>query len=149
MFKATKKILNEINLKIDETFKDINNNFSDIVAEKEKQLGKYEEQIKSMNAKLLEFEHKYKILSAKTGGLTRGNNKLKNDKVNLVKDIKNKNQTIKNQLQKIDDLLIKSAEVEALKAIIVQQEKIISKKLSGVPSKEKIINYDKKAPIMK
>ena len=149
MLNSTKKILGEINLKIDEVFKEINDNFSDTVAEKDRQLGKYEEQIETLAIELADLKKKYKNLSAKTGGLTRGNNKLKNDKVILEKEVKNQNKIIQNQLQTIEGFREKSVETEKLRAVIVQQEKIISKKMSGTPNKEKIINYDRKAPIMK
>lgn len=149
MLKSKKKILSEINLKIDETFKAINDNFSDTVMKKDKQLGKYEEQFETLATELSELKERYKNLSAKAGGLTRGNNKLKNDKVILEKEIKNKNKIIQSQLQAIEVFREKSVEIEKLRAVILQQEKIISKKILGTPSKEKIINYDRKAPIMK
>lgn len=149
MLKSKKKILSEINLKIDETFKAINDNFSDTVMKKDKQLGKYEEQIETLATELSELKERYKNLFAKAGGLTRGNNKLKNDKVILEKEIKNKNKIIQSQLQAIEVFREKSVEIEKLRAVILQQEKIISKKILGTPSKEKIINYDRKAPIMK
>jgi chromosome segregation ATPase len=149
MLKSKKKILSEINLKIDETFKAINDNFSDTVMEKDKQLGKYEEQIETLATELSELKERYKNLSAKAGGLTRGNNKLKSDKVILEKEVKNKNKIIQSQLQAIEVFREKSVEIEKLRAVILQQEKIISKKILGTPSKEKIINYDRKAPIMK
>lgn len=149
MLNSTKKILGEINLKIDEVFKEINDNFSYTVAEKDKQLGKYEEQIETLATELSNLKEKYKNLSAKTGGLTRGNSKLKNDKVILEKEVKNQNKIIQNQLQTIEGFREKSVETEKLRAVIVQQEKIISKKISGTPNKEKIINYDRKSPIMK
>lgn len=149
MLKTTKKILNEINLKIDETFKDISDNFSDIVTDKDKKLGKYEEEIRCLKNELSDLTDRYKNLSVRAGGLTRGNNKLKNDKAILKKEVKDKNKTIQNQLQMIDNFKNQLIETEKLRAIIVQQERILSKKISGVPSKEKIINYDRKAPIMK
>lgn len=149
MLNPTKRILSEINLKIDEVFKAINDNFSDTVTEKDKQLGKYEEQIETLATELSDLKEKYKNLSAKAGGLTRGNNKLKNDKVMLKKEVKNKNKIIQNQLQTIEEFRGKFVETEKLRAVIIQQEKIISKKISGSPNKEKIINYDRKAPIMK
>ena len=67
----------------------------------------------------------------------------------LEKEVKNKNKIIQNQLQTIEGFREKSVETEKLRAVIVQQEKIISKKISSTPNKEKIINYDRKAPIMK
>lgn len=149
MLNPTKRILSEINLKIDEVFKAINDNFSDTVTEKDKQLGKYEEQIETLTTELSELKERYKNLSAKAGGLTRGNNKLKSDKVILEKEVKNKNKIIQSQLQAIEVFREKSVEIEKLRAVILQQEKIISKKILGTPSKEKIINYDRKAPIMK
>lgn len=73
MLNPTKRILGEINLKIDEVFKAINDNFSDTVTEKDKQLGKYEEQIENLATELSDLKERYKNLSAKAGGLTRGN----------------------------------------------------------------------------
>lgn len=149
MLNSKKRILSEINLKIDEVFKAINDNFSDTVTEKDKQLGKYEEQIETLATELSDLKERYKNLSAKAGGLTGGNNKLKSDKVKLEKEVKNKNKIIQKQLQTIEKFREKFVETEKLRAVIIQQEKIISKKISGSPNKEKIINYDRKAPIMK
>lgn len=151
-----KKILEEINLKLDETLKEINDNSCDLISEKDRLLGSYEEQIVFQKQQLEQLqkmiEHsdeKYRKLFAKTGGLARGNNKLQQDKIRLKEDIKSLKKTLLSQEKTIENFKIDVIEKEKLKAIIEQQEKIISEKIKRKPTKEEIINYDKKNPMMK
>lgn len=129
-----KEILQEINLKLEETLCEISNNTSDMLSEKDKLLGSYEEQISNQNKKIELLEKENKKLFATTGGLTKSNNKLQQEKTNILYENKDLKDLISSKDKEIKDLKIKldlySKEIKEktkLQGIVEQQEKIISK----------------------
>lgn len=156
VLKSTKAILEEIDQKLEETIKDLNDNSCDLLSEKDFLLGTYEEKLNSQRDRINNLEEKIKKLVAATGGFTKQNNKLKKRVLEEQRKNKDLQKCLNTRARMILDLQAKLTlyqkvyeERTKFKGIAEQQEKIILKMIKKSPTKEKIINYDKKNPLMK
>lgn len=151
-----KEILNDINLKLDKTILELGDNMTEMLSEKDILLGSYEEklthqkeQIEKLQSQLADQEERYQSVVAKLGGLTRGNNNLSKDKLLLQEKIKSLSKSITDKDKTIDGLRQEAIDKEKMQAVIIFLEKLIQTKMRKTPTKEEIIQYDRKNPIMK
>lgn len=144
-----KEILEGINLKLDETLQELCDNSSELLSEKDKTIGSYEEKISNLKLQVKELEIKNKELSTRVGGLTAGNSRLSKDKEILKEKLKNQNKVLKTKEELIKKLESEKYDKEKMQIVIEELEKLNRLKSRPVPTKEQIINYDKKNPQMK
>lgn len=147
---------NELNNKIISLLKS-NNEINTTNVKLQNQNDNYQKIIEVKDNNILELSNKYKIANATIGGLSKGNNKLKSDKENLKKENKEMSLII-SKMKKQIELLTKEKEKLSLSnnefmienkkmiGIIDNLNKMILKKMKKAPTKEQIINYDRKEP---
>lgn len=151
-----KEILKEINLKLDETILELGDNMTEMLSEKDVLLGSYEEklthqkeQIEKLQSELTKREERCQSVIAQLGGLSRGNKKLSNDKLILQERVRKLNELLSERDKTIASLQNEKIDIEKMQSVIAALEKTIQGKMRELPTKEKIINYDRKNPIMK
>lgn len=117
----------------------------------------YKNTIEIKDKKILEISEKYKTANATIGGLSKGNNKLKKDKEQLIKnkkdlsliisELKKQVKLVKQHNEKLissnNELMIEN---NKMIGIIENLNKLVSKKMKSSPTSEQIINYDRKQP---